>query len=72
MTADVPFPPADGWCLEVVDHSGTIVRRDVFLLAEDAREAAKTYAWQHKDHQATVFERRAGDTVFRTVIAYPR
>lgn len=72
MTADAPFPPSDGWCLEVRDERGTAVRRETFLLAEDAREAAKVHAWQNKGHQATVFERRAGDTVFRTVIAYPR
>lgn len=67
-----PFPPADGWCLEVRDAGGAVLRREVFMLAEDAREAAKTHAWQHKDHTARVFERRAGETVFSTTIAYPR
>jgi len=67
------FPPEDGWCVEVTATSGgAIIDRRVFSLAEDARDFAKQHAWQHKDHVARVFERRAGVTVFSTDVAFPR
>jgi hypothetical protein len=67
------FPPADGWCVEVVVRDGAaVVVQEVFSLAEDARDFAKQHVWQHKDHVATIFERRGGATVFSTEVAFPR
>ena len=67
------FPPADGWCVEVLERDGTaVVDQQVFSLAEDARDFAKQHVWRHKDHSARVFERVAGETVFQTRVAFPR
>jgi hypothetical protein len=66
---DAAFPPPDGWCVEIT-RGDEVVERSVFLLAEDAREHAKGHAWRHKGDVARVFERRAGDTVFSTVIRF--
>ncbi len=66
------FPPNEGWCVEVVTReSGAIVCREVFALAEDARDFAKQHVWQHKGDVATIFERQSATTVFTTEIAFP-
>lgn len=70
---DPQFPPADGWCVEVTDReSGAVVDQRVFMLAEDAREFAKSHVWRAKDQRARVFNREGGETVFSTVIEFPR
>jgi hypothetical protein len=68
-----PFPPDDGWCVEVTERaSGAVVTHAVFVLAEDARDYAKQHVWRHKDHTARIFERLGGATVFTTEVAFPR
>lgn len=68
-----PFPPSDGWCVEIVGRDGGApVLQEVFVLAEDARDFAKGHVWQHKDQTARIFERRDGVTVFATIVAFPR
>lgn len=67
------FPPADGWCVEVTDRAtGVMVDQRVFMLAEDAREFAKSHVWRAKGHRATVMNREGGETVFTTVIEFPQ
>lgn len=67
------FPPADGWCVEVTDRSsGLVVEQREFVLAEDAREFAKSHVWRSKGHRARVFNREGGETVFTTTIEYQR
>jgi hypothetical protein len=56
----------------VVRDGAAVVGQEVFSLAEDARDFAKQHVWQHKDHVATIFERRGGATVFSTEVAFPR
>lgn len=67
------FPPADGWCVEVTDRAtGVMVDQRVFMLAEDAREFAKSHVWRAKGHRAAVMNREGGETVFTTVIEFPQ
>lgn len=67
------FPPDDGWCVEIVARdSDVVIAQEVFVLAEDARDHAKQHVWRHKDHVARIFERRGGQTVFRTEVSFPR
>ncbi|MFN8109995.1 MAG: hypothetical protein U0Y82_09160 [Thermoleophilia bacterium] len=70
---NAPFPPPDGWCVEIVDvAAGHVVDRRTFALAEDAREFAKRHVWANKGHRAEVFNREAGETVFTTTVVFPR
>ena len=68
-----PFPPVDGWCVQIVDEaSGDVVERETFDLAEDAREHAKRHVWANRGHRSEVLNREGGETVFSTVIRFPR